>query len=127
VEWQQQVLSRLHSANCRDVSNILWALATSTRSSQAAAVGGQQQSNWHSQQQQQQQWQQWGNKQQWGNQQQWNQPPLPQQSAGRFTHDRFVQELLSALHRTLTSSGPQVSMLWGCSSSEQQEARKSIR
>lgn len=35
--WQQQVRKTLGSANCRDVVNILWAIATSTTSSSSSS------------------------------------------------------------------------------------------
>ena len=111
--WQQQVMHRLHSASCRDVSNILWALAASTRPSQSPAAKRQQHDSWHGLQQQQQQQQQPLQLQQhqhlpgYQQQQQWQQL-APQQPVGRWGHSRFVQELLSALHRTLPSSSPQV-------------------
>jgi hypothetical protein len=83
--WQQCVVDSLHNASCRDVSNILWALATTNSSSTSSSAGlgadGPPQQQWR---------------------------PLPSPPLGLSHHSRFVQELLSALHRTLPSSKPQV-------------------
>jgi hypothetical protein len=84
--WQQQVIASLHSASCRDVSNILWALATSSSSSSSNAPA-QQQPHWQHHHHQQQQQQSPGN---------------------QLANSRLGQELLSALHRTLPNSAPQV-------------------
>jgi len=86
--WQQQVLHTLHAASCCDVSNILWALATSgahrhQNCSSIVPLPGQ-----PSRQDQRQQQQQ-------------------QQQSGQV-HSRLLQALLSALHRTLPDSRPQV-------------------
>jgi hypothetical protein len=96
--WQQQVLASMHTASCRDVSNILWALASSDNVSSladfAAAPHQEQGSAQQHQQQQQRQQRQWQQLQQ-----------------SVFKQSRFIQELLSALHRTLPSSSSQVCLL----------------
>lgn len=96
--WQQQVLSSLHKASCRDLSNILWALATTcassssncrnSRNSSASAKASAHQQMPQQQLQQRQQ----------------------QQANSVLARSRLVQELLSALHRTMPSSTPQVRM-----------------
>jgi hypothetical protein len=78
--WQQQVRATLHGANCRDVSNILWAFATSGSSNSGSSSS----SNDRRQQ------------------------PLVLQQQERLLCGQLQQELLSALHRTLPDSTPQV-------------------
>jgi hypothetical protein len=79
-QWQQQVRATLNSANCRDVSNILWAFATSGSSSSSSSSS----SNDRRQQ------------------------PLVLQQQERLLCGQLQQEMLSALHRTLPESTPQV-------------------
>jgi hypothetical protein len=107
--WQQQVLASLHTASCRDVSNILWALATNADThgpaGSAAAIEQEQGAAQHQQQEHQRQHQK-------RQQRQWQR----QQHSGA-TQSRLVQELLSALHRTLPTSSSQVCLPSQCTAS----------
>jgi hypothetical protein len=78
--WQQQVCKTLPGANCRDVSNILWAFATSSSSSSSSSRDS------------------FSRRQQ----------PLVLQQQERLLCGQLQQELLSTLHRTLPDSTPQV-------------------
>jgi hypothetical protein len=86
-QWQQQLRATLHSANCRDVSNILWAFATSGSSSSSSSSR---------------------------ESQGWRQQPLVLQQQDRLLSGQLQQELLSALHRTLPDSTPQVCCCHTC-------------
>eukprot|EP00879_Flechtneria_rotunda_P018585 GHRR01019501.1.p1 GENE.GHRR01019501.1~~GHRR01019501.1.p1 ORF type:complete len:383 (+),score=153.71 GHRR01019501.1:251-1399(+) len=74
--WQQQLLVQLHSANIRDIANILWAVA---KSSSASSSRGSMQP-----------------------------APVQQQHHRLVAQAPLQQELLSALHRELPKSKPQV-------------------
>lgn len=85
--WQQQLQQQLHTTSCRDISNILWAAATtvsSTKSDNSSSSSG-----WPC-----------GSR---------RQPLVVQEQQHFFSCQRLQQELLSALHRELPNSTPQVS------------------
>jgi hypothetical protein len=84
-QWQQQLRATLHSTNCRDVTNIMWAFATTGSSSSTSSSSSSSRE---------------GN----GRRQQ----PLVLQQQERLLCGQLQQELLSALHRTLPDSSPQV-------------------
>lgn len=84
--WQQHVIDKLHTSSCRDIANILWALATANRCNARRSTGNI-----------------------------WQHPPdvvgLHQQQQGHqlpLLSQRFGQELLSAVHRELPNSCSQV-------------------
>lgn len=86
-QWRQRLLATLCSANCRDVTNIWWALAASvSSSSNNSSVSSS--SSWAGSTRVQ---------------------PLVLQQQELLLHGQLQAELLSALHRTLSSSSPQVS------------------
>lgn len=93
--WQQQLQQQLHTASCRDTSNVLWAVATAVSKSRAdsSSSGG------------------WPLSSSMTSSRPGQQPLVLQQQQHLLCDVRFHQELMSALHRELPNSSPQVRSL----------------